>query len=68
MVDGYLASISRNLFDFVSKDWVNRRLMLNMVYTVAKGKGPRRRGRSVQRPKRLEGVPQPGCLSARVDS
>ena len=38
MVDGYLASISRNLFDFVSKDWVNRRLMLNMVYTVAKGK------------------------------
>ena len=38
MVDGYLASISRDLFDFVSKDWTSRRLMLNMVYTVAKDK------------------------------
>ena len=38
MVDGYLASVSRGIHDFVSRDWVNRRLMLNMVYTVAKDK------------------------------
>ena len=38
MVDGSLASVSRDLLDFVGEDWAGRRLMLNMVYTVAKQK------------------------------
>jgi len=35
-VHGYLASVSRRLYDFFSADWQNRRLMMNTVYTVAK--------------------------------
>jgi hypothetical protein len=38
MVDGFLASVNREMFDFVSEDWRSRRLTLNMVYTVAKEK------------------------------
>ncbi len=38
MVDGFLASVNRGMFDFVSKDWVPRRLMLNLLYTVSKQK------------------------------
>ena len=38
MVDGYLASVTRDMHDFVSRDWGNQRLMLNMVYTIAKDK------------------------------
>ncbi|MDA1313335.1 MAG: YfhO family protein [Acidobacteria bacterium] len=38
MVDGFLASVNRGIFDFVSVDWQPRRLMLNMLYTVSKEK------------------------------
>ncbi|HUG81921.1 MAG TPA: YfhO family protein [Bryobacterales bacterium] len=38
MVDGFLASVNRGMFDFVSKDWAPRRLMLNLLYTVSKQK------------------------------
>ena len=38
MVDGFLASVNRGMFDFVSKDWEPRRLMLNLLYTVSKQK------------------------------
>ena len=38
MIDGYLASVSRDIHDFFAPDWNQRRLMLNTVYTVAKEK------------------------------
>jgi hypothetical protein len=34
-VDGYLASVSDDLYDFFGEDWVKRRLMMNTVYVVA---------------------------------
>jgi hypothetical protein len=37
-VDGYVASVSRDLYDFLARDWYNRILMLNTVYTVAREK------------------------------
>jgi hypothetical protein len=39
-VDGYLASVSSDLYDFFSKDWTQRRLMMNTVYVLSKEKGP----------------------------
>ena len=36
MVDGYLASVSRDVLDFFRGDWERRRLMLNTVYTVSR--------------------------------
>ncbi len=38
MVDGFLASVNRDIHDFLIPDWHKRRLMLNMVYTVAREK------------------------------
>jgi hypothetical protein len=34
--DGYLASVSGDLYDFIGRDWFRHKLMLNTVYTVAK--------------------------------
>jgi hypothetical protein len=39
-VDGYLASASKDLYDFFNKDWAQRRLMMNTVYVLSKEKGP----------------------------
>ena len=36
MVDGYLASVSRDMLDFFRGDWERRRLMLNTVYTISR--------------------------------
>jgi len=36
MVDGYLASVSRDMLDFFRGDWERRRLMLNTEYTVSR--------------------------------
>ena len=36
MVDGYLASVSRDMLDFFRGDWDRRRLMLNTVYTISR--------------------------------
>jgi len=38
--DGYLASVSKDLYDFFSKDWTQRRLMMNTVYVLSKERGP----------------------------
>ncbi len=38
--DGYLASASKDLYDFFSKDWTKGRLMMNTVYVLSKEKGP----------------------------
>jgi hypothetical protein len=43
--DGYLASVSRDLYDFLGRDWQRHKLMLNTVYTVAKEQ---------QRPEQIE--------------
>ena len=40
-VDGYLASASKDLYDFFNKDWAKGRLMMNTVYVLSKEKGPR---------------------------
>ena len=34
--DGYLASVSRNVYDFMGQDWTRGRLLTNTVYTVSK--------------------------------
>ena len=34
--DGYLASVSGALYDFLGRDWYRHKLMLNTVYTIAK--------------------------------
>ena len=34
--DGYLASVSRNVYDFMAQDWARGRLLANTVYTVSK--------------------------------
>ena len=34
--DGYLASVSRNVYDFMGQDWARGRLLANTVYTVSK--------------------------------
>ena len=34
--DGYLASVSRNVYDFMGQDWAGGRLRANTVYTVSK--------------------------------
>ena len=36
MVDGYLASVSRDVHDFFKGDWDRRRLLLNTVYTISR--------------------------------
>jgi hypothetical protein len=36
--DGYLASVSKDLYEFFSKDWYQRRLMMNTVYILSKEK------------------------------
>jgi hypothetical protein len=36
MVDGQLASVSRDIYDFVAVDWFPRRSMLNRVYIVSR--------------------------------
>jgi hypothetical protein len=38
-VDGYLASVSSDLYDFFSEDWTQRRLMMNTVYVLSKEQG-----------------------------
>ena len=38
--DGYLASVSSDLYDFFSKDWADRRSMMNTVYVLSKDQGP----------------------------
>jgi hypothetical protein len=43
--DGYLASVSGDLYDFLGRDWSRHKLMLNTVYTVA---------REQQRPEQVE--------------
>ena len=35
-IDGYLASVSEDIYEFVLPDWTARRLLLNTVYTIAK--------------------------------
>jgi hypothetical protein len=39
-VDGYLASVSSDLYDFFSQDWTQRRLMMNTAFVLSKEKGP----------------------------
>ncbi len=34
--DGYLASVSRNVYDLMGQDWARGRLLANTVYTVSK--------------------------------
>ncbi len=34
--DGHLASVSRNVYDFMGQDWTRGRLLTNTVYTVSK--------------------------------
>jgi Bacterial membrane protein YfhO len=44
-VDGYLASLTEDIYEFVLQDWGARRLLLNTVYTIAKQQ---------QRPEQIE--------------